>query len=666
MFTALLTSPAARGRLVTLGVFAVYAVLAAVQTWPLPLHLATHFTGEPRGDTGVYIWNLWVFRHELLETGGTPFRTLEILSLGGPTDLSLHNYTVFANVLALPFLSLLGVVRTFNLIFLFNVALSGFGAYLLIRKLTGRRAESFIGGLMFMWAPFLVTRGMGHFSLVAAAPLPFFVLSLYRAWETQRLRDAVLVGLVVVWAAFSDPYYAVYCLMIGAVFYASRVWQISVVRRPITELRAAKHALTVAIVTLAALVATIYVAGGGQVRIGPLRLSMRTLYTPMLVFTLLVAVRVWLSTTTEIRRLQWPSRGWLMRSAMVAGITIVVLMSPVLSALGSRMVKGGMVATPVMWRSSSPGVDALSFFVPNPNHPLAPAAVTDWVGRGSADYIEQVASLSIVGLVLILLAWRFTGYRLPRFWLALTVGFALLALGPFITVAHINTYIPTPWALLRYVPLVGAARVPARMDVVVMLGFAVLVAGALVALANRAPAKRRLILCAAGVAIGFELFPAPRRLYSAAIPKVYELVANDPRPVRVLRLPTGIKDGLTNIGNFGPQAQYYQTFHGKGLIGGYLSRVDTSSKQYYRRLPVMSALMQLSEGKPLEPWQVERATQEADSFLQRSRIGYVVWRNSVITPELRAFAIHVLGLIKVTEADGYELWAPGSRPQLPK
>jgi hypothetical protein len=131
--------------------------------------------------------------------------------------------------------------------------------------------------------------------------------------------------------------------------------------------------------------------------------------------------------------------------------------------------------------------------------------------------------------------------------------------------------------------------------------------------------------------------------------------------VRVLRLPTGIKDGLSNIGNFGPQAQFYQTFHHKGLIGGYLSRVDTSAKQAYRRLPVMRALMQLSEGKPLEPWQLEQAAKSAGGFIRRSRLGYVVWRNDAVTPELRAFAIDVLRLKKVMEADGYELYVTPAR-----
>ena len=41
------------------------------------------------------------------------------------------------------------------------------------------------------------------------------------------------------------------------------------------------------------------------------------------------------------------------------------------------------------------------------------------------------------------------------------VVFGLLALGPFVHVAGINTYVPGPWALLRYVPLIGLVHTPA-------------------------------------------------------------------------------------------------------------------------------------------------------------------------------------------------------------
>ena len=84
------------------GALIAFVVLAAVQAWPLPRHLSTHLTGPPTGDTGVYVWNTWVFRHELVELGQSPFTTSSIFSLSGNADLSLHNYTVFADVLALP------------------------------------------------------------------------------------------------------------------------------------------------------------------------------------------------------------------------------------------------------------------------------------------------------------------------------------------------------------------------------------------------------------------------------------------------------------------------------------------------------------------------------------------------------------------------------------
>ena len=53
---------------------------------------------------GVYVWNTWVFQHEL-QQGRLPFYTSSILSGtpdAAPANLSLHNYTTVANVLAWP------------------------------------------------------------------------------------------------------------------------------------------------------------------------------------------------------------------------------------------------------------------------------------------------------------------------------------------------------------------------------------------------------------------------------------------------------------------------------------------------------------------------------------------------------------------------------------
>ena len=94
-----------------------YVLAASAFTWPLPLFLGTHFTGDPGGDTGVYVWNQWVF-HQELTTGHNPLATEKILSLTSRVDLTQHNYTAFLNLLALPLISSLGIVTSFNVVFL--------------------------------------------------------------------------------------------------------------------------------------------------------------------------------------------------------------------------------------------------------------------------------------------------------------------------------------------------------------------------------------------------------------------------------------------------------------------------------------------------------------------------------------------------------------------
>ena len=50
-----------------------------------------------------------------------------------------------------------------------------------------------------------------------------------------------------------------------------------------------------------------------------------------------------------------------------------------------------------------------------------------------------------------------------------------------------------------------------------------------------------------------------------------DMLATDHR--EVLELPFGVRDGTSSHGNFTARSQFFQTYHHKPLIGGYLSRV---------------------------------------------------------------------------------------------
>ena len=163
-----------------------------------------------------------------------------------------------------------------------------------------------------------------------------------------------------------------------------------------------------------------------------------------------------------------------------------------LYGLGERIAEGRFVSPPIFWRSSPRGVDLLSFVTPNPLHPIMRWFTGDPLTLRPTHFVEYTASLSLVALLVIAFAvWR-AGYRPRKRWFVLTLGFALLALGPFIYIAGINTHVPGPWALLRYVPGFGLARMPSRFAIVALLGVAVLMAGALAAIGERWPQRRRL------------------------------------------------------------------------------------------------------------------------------------------------------------------------------
>jgi hypothetical protein len=637
-----------------------YLLTAVAFNWPLPAHMGTSFTGPVGGDTGVYVWNLWLFRHEIVAHSRFPLFTREILSLSPPVDLSLHNYTLFANVLAFPLIPLFGVPATFNLIYLGLVVLTAWAMFALARTVIGRDGEAWLAGLLFGLSPTLVARSTGHFSLVAAAPLPLFLLCMIRLQRHRRARDAALAGAVVAWATMCDAYYGIFCLLIGACYVAS----ISI-RLPAAERRAGFRTLRSFDALIAAtlvLIVAILATGGGRVEWRGLVVRMESLYTPVLLLTIAVMARTWLAHPRrfEIAPEAFPLRVALKMTA-AAGIAGFLLLSPVLYALRERLRDGGGFHGPLFWRSSPPGVDLLALFSPNPNQPLFGGPWRAWLATQPSGYIENVASLTLVGLAIVAVAaWRYR-FRPPAIWVTLTAFFSALALGPFVHVAGVNTYIPGPWALLRYVPIVTATRTPARFDVVAVMAFALLFGLALAHLGDVRPERRRVLLVGVGCLLAFELAPAPRTLYSASVPAIYRQIADDPRDVTVLEIPFGVRDGEWSDGDFTAASQFYQTVHEKPLIGGYLSRISPARRRRLHERPLLDRLMRLSEGRRPRPLSTSERRQHGSRLLRSGRLAYVVIDTARTPPQLKQLAIEALRLTKVSASDGRELYVVTGR-----
>lgn len=639
---------------------AAYGCIAVVSFWPLPRQMQTALPGPVDGDTGSYVWNLWLFRHEIVAHRSSPFFTSQILPLTPPVPLTLHNYTTAANVAAFPLLPVLGTVATFNVLMIASCALSAYAMFLLARRLAEDSAAAWVAGLAFGFSPFMIARTMDHFSLVQTASLPLFVLLLDRLRTGPSLKTAAALGAVVAWAFLSDPYYAIYCLLIGAFTVAA----MSIVIERTLKARSVRWTAVfdLSLVCLVGLIAGILVYGGGKFEVLGIRVSIRRLYTPMLVFTLLALIRLWLLFRP---RISWVPSSIVLhaRSAAAAVVVCVAILSPVLHAMTTHVRERQWINPKVLWRSSSPGHDVLAFFVPNPVNGWFGSYFHDGIARMPNGFVENVASIPWVLILVVATAAVIGRRRLPRYWVAFTATFGILALGPFVHVAGVNTYVPTPWALLRYLPIVGAARMPTRFAVLVMLGASVLLAFALRELRARCRFPR-LAVAGVGALLVVELLPVPRTLYSARVPAVYRVIAMDPRPVRVLNLPFGLSDGLGSIGNTTAAWQYYQTVHAKQILGGALSRLPRSDIEYYQRRRVTSVLMALSAGRPVSPERLADTIRRAHEMREELNIGYVVINTDRVSSELVDFAHAAFDLTPVAVDGPYHLFRTPLAPAI--
>src|SRR5262249_36175907 len=94
-------------------------------------------TATPAGEAWSYdgfsmLWNLWWFKHALLDLNANPFVTNGIFAPLG-VSLYLHTFTLFSDLVSLPLLAFLAPVAAGNVMLIGSQALCGFGVYLLAR-----------------------------------------------------------------------------------------------------------------------------------------------------------------------------------------------------------------------------------------------------------------------------------------------------------------------------------------------------------------------------------------------------------------------------------------------------------------------------------------------------------------------------------------------------
>ena len=235
------------------GAAAVYLAVAVYATWPLLPGLSRDVPSD-LGDPVLNMWILsWDCEQLLAILGGDLSRigTFFNANIFFPAPLTLA-YSEHLFPQALQILPLYAATRDpilcYNVLFLSTYVLSGVGAFLLVRELSGNPRAGFLAGLLFAFALYRVPQ-VAHLQVLSSQWMPFALYGFTAYLNRGRLTALAGGTLALVAQGLSCGYYLVYFVPFGAAYI---LWELH--RRTLwRDARIWRHLLTAGIAALALL-----------------------------------------------------------------------------------------------------------------------------------------------------------------------------------------------------------------------------------------------------------------------------------------------------------------------------------------------------------------------------------------------------------------------------
>ncbi|MER2599410.1 MAG: hypothetical protein ABTQ73_07820 [Caldilineales bacterium] len=511
-----------------------YLLAALLLTLPLAGRLGSAIAGN--GDAPWFVWNLWWFKHSLIDGLRSPFTT--DLLYYPLTDVPITWQSPLNELGAIALHSAFGGVIAYNLLVLASFVLTGYTMYLLgLQSLAAwqrhrgealtpraRQAAQWLawgGGLWLMAGSYHIVRSQQHLALAAMQTLPLSLTLLAACWRRPTPGRGLAAGVGLALVALTSPYYAAYFLLPAGL--VASLWLVAEARaRGLAALRPVLAALAVAAIAAALLVTPFYLN--------------------------------FLSSSPELRQ-----------AAQRAAASV-----PLYSA------------------------DLLAWLLPPADNPLwRGLSAAAWQPFSRGVQAETTLFMGVLPLLIALL-WPLLHRQAPRWalaWWGLTLLGWLLSFGPVLRLNGHELLGWMPYRLFMLLPGSYAFRAPARA------GSLALVAGIVPVLlfcfqlwARHGFGRGRAVLLALWLAalVASMAVTWPYPLSSAVIPPVYAQVQAAPGRAAVADLPAGEMFQARTA-----WAMFYQTVHQKPLVSGYIGRRPERLQAAEAALPFLNRFFSL-------------------------------------------------------------------------
>jgi len=292
----------------------------------------------------------------------------------------------------------------------------------------------------------------------------------------------------------------------------------------------------------------------------------------------------------ERERWSWRAVGGL---ALMVGLALA-LMAPALYPFLRDQLAGGSLAGVYAVNVTDHKQDLAAWIVPQSQHPLSGLydrlfqtyAATMTRRHYSAFIGPVVLGLAVVGVV------KRRAERETWFWVGLAASSFLLALGPYLHLDGVcYTSVFLPYRLVGWLPPVKILRYPHRFNALLAVPLAVLAGYGTSVLrgwsARRGRWLARSAVLAAGLLVVLDYLSVPTAIVPARVPGFYSALVEERGDFAIVGVPGARRDT--------ERYMFYQTVHGRPLLGGHVSRLPPQALEFASSVPLTAGLYEGGE-----------------------------------------------------------------------
>ena len=167
--------------------------IACCLTWPVVIFPNSQLVGHPGNDTWNHVWGYW-WVSGYLDQGVWPEKA-DLLSC--PSGGSLYFIDTMQAIFSWPVQKLMGPVVAYNCVIIFQLALCGYGAWLLAFKKTDDPYASYAALFIFEMAPHILGQAYNGISeTVCAGWFPLSLWALFCLMERPNWKNALILTFV--------------------------------------------------------------------------------------------------------------------------------------------------------------------------------------------------------------------------------------------------------------------------------------------------------------------------------------------------------------------------------------------------------------------------------------------------------------------------------------